>query len=153
MVHCVAINCQSSTDKGKRKEGISFHKFPWDRPAVLSTWVHNVRRQGWYPKKSSSQLCSVHFKEDCFIKDVQGQIMGEDFTSKRKKLKIDAVPTVFTFAFGRMGAVATPTPSHATVRRVRTHTERRIEVAEKRKVNWSMLYKSASIYFIMFDSE
>lgn len=52
-------------------------------PKDYSTWVKNMGRQDWVPRKYST-LCSEHFDSDCF--DVRGN---------RKYLKPGSVPTIF----------------------------------------------------------
>ena len=54
---CVAYGC---TNRMKKGENISFHRFPHNKPDLLQKWVQAVRRQNWYPKKNSL-ICSVHF--------------------------------------------------------------------------------------------
>ena len=61
------------------------YRFPKD-PELKRKWVKNVSRSGWIPS-SSSNLCSLHFERWHFHSE------GEE--KKRKKLKPEAVPTIF----------------------------------------------------------
>ncbi|XP_053321801.1 THAP domain-containing protein 2-like [Spea bombifrons] len=78
---CAAINCTSRQTRGCGK---SFHRFPHGRPDVLKKWVLNMRRDKYKPS-SKAVLCSDHFEELCF-----------DRTGQTIRLRIDAVPTVFS---------------------------------------------------------
>ncbi|XP_068090332.1 THAP domain-containing protein 3-like isoform X2 [Hyperolius riggenbachi] len=82
MPACAAINCTSRQTRGCGK---SFHRFPHGRPEILKKWVINMRRDTFKPS-SKAVLCSDHFEEYCF-----------DRTGQTIRLRIDAVPTVFSF--------------------------------------------------------
>ena len=87
---CVAAGCDSVSGKG-----CSFHKFPKNE-ALRRRWVNAVKRQrsNWNGPSADSQLCSNHFTEDCFVTD--GFRFREAMGIKTlKRLKPDAVPTVF----------------------------------------------------------
>ena len=64
---------------------ISFFHFPHKNPPVLKQWANAVNRLHWFPK-DYSLICSVHFKESCFI--VRPGKRG-------RLLKDGAVPTEF----------------------------------------------------------
>ncbi|KAM4053832.1 THAP domain-containing protein 2-like [Anomaloglossus baeobatrachus] len=82
MPACAAINCTSRQTRGCGK---SFHRFPHGRPEILKMWVTNMRRDTFKPS-CKAVLCSDHFEEFCF-----------DRTGQTIRLRVDAVPTVFTF--------------------------------------------------------
>ncbi|XP_072260634.1 THAP domain-containing protein 1-like [Pyxicephalus adspersus] len=82
MPACAAINCTSRQTRGCGK---SFHRFPHGRPEILKKWVMNMRRDTFKPS-SKAVLCSDHFEEYCF-----------DRTGQTIRLRVDAVPTVFSF--------------------------------------------------------
>ncbi|KAG8595048.1 hypothetical protein GDO81_001405 [Engystomops pustulosus] len=82
MPACAAINCTSRQTRGCGK---SFHRFPHGRPEILKKWVTNMRRDTFKPS-CKAVLCSDHFEECCF-----------DRTGQTIRLRIDAVPTVFSF--------------------------------------------------------
>ncbi|KAM9329009.1 THAP domain-containing protein 2-like [Gastrophryne carolinensis] len=83
MPACAALNCSSRQTRGCGK---SFHRFPHNRPEVLKIWVMNMKRNTFKPS-SKAVLCSDHFEERCF-----------DRTGQTIRLRVDAVPTVFTFS-------------------------------------------------------
>ncbi|KAM5194719.1 THAP domain-containing protein 2-like isoform 2-T2 [Mantella aurantiaca] len=82
MPACAAINCTSRQTRGCGK---SFHRFPHGRPEILKKWVMNMKRDTFKPS-SKAVLCSDHFEEFCF-----------DRTGQTIRLRVDAVPTVFSF--------------------------------------------------------
>ena len=85
---CVAAGCSNTPS-----ERISLHKFPAD-PKLREKWVKQVRRTRaqWTPTKHSV-LCSEHFSEDSF--EVDSAIAATFGISKKRRLKSDAVPTIF----------------------------------------------------------
>lgn len=85
---CVAAGCSNTPS-----ERISLHKFPADLK-LREKWVKQVRRTRaqWTPTKHSV-LCSEHFSEDSF--EVDSAIAATFGISKKRRLKPDAVPTIF----------------------------------------------------------
>lgn len=84
MVHsCAAYNCVERRLNGS---DISFHTFP-KNDKLKKQWIIAIRRKNYKPGKSA-KICSKHFTPDSF--DTSGW-------SSKRKLKIDAVPSVFNF--------------------------------------------------------
>ncbi len=85
---CVAAGCSNTPT-----ERISLHKFPTD-PKLREKWVKQVRRTRaqWTPTKHFV-LCSEHFSEDSF--EVDSAIAATFGISNKRRLKPDAVPTIF----------------------------------------------------------
>lgn len=79
--NCAAAGCAATYNK---HINISFHRFPLD-PKRRKEWVRLVRRKNFVPGKHTF-LCSKHFEASCF-----------DLTGQTRRLKIDAVPTIFDF--------------------------------------------------------
>ncbi|XP_074082257.1 THAP domain-containing protein 2 [Macrotis lagotis] len=79
--NCAAAGCAATYD---RRVNVSFHRFPLD-PQRRKEWVRLVRRKNFVPGKHTF-LCSKHFEASCF-----------DLTGQTRRLKIDAVPTIFDF--------------------------------------------------------
>ena len=79
---CVVYGCTNRQEKGGN---ISFFHFPHKNPPVLKQWANAVNQLHWFPK-DHSLICSIHFKESCFI--VRPGKRG-------RLLKDGAVPTEF----------------------------------------------------------
>ncbi|KAM8982093.1 THAP domain-containing protein 2 [Sarcophilus harrisii] len=79
--NCAAAGCAATYNK---HINISFHRFPLD-PQRRKEWVRLVRRKNFVPGKHTF-LCSKHFEASCF-----------DLTGQTRRLKMDAVPTIFDF--------------------------------------------------------
>ena len=80
---CSAFGCSNNHMK-KGCENITFHVFPIGEPR-RSEWIKAVRRADWKPSKSSSYLCSEHFRKEDFKTN----------SSKKTLLKDGVVPSVF----------------------------------------------------------
>ncbi|KAG8186185.1 hypothetical protein JTE90_012009 [Oedothorax gibbosus] len=78
MTGCSAIGCTNRTE-----HGFSLKRFPSD-PHRRKLWALKVKRKNWVPS-INSYICEEHFDKDQFT----------DF--EKKKLKKDAVPTLFNF--------------------------------------------------------
>ncbi|XP_036595802.1 THAP domain-containing protein 2-like [Trichosurus vulpecula] len=79
--HCAAAGCSAVYNK---HVNISFHRFPKE-PKQRSEWVRLLRRDNFVPSKHAF-LCSRHFEASCF-----------DLTGQTRRLKTDAVPTLFYY--------------------------------------------------------
>ncbi|XP_037776360.1 THAP domain-containing protein 10-like isoform X2 [Penaeus monodon] len=92
MVYCAAAECKNATGCGK-----SFFNFPKDETR-RKEWVRRVNRGGpkpgqlWQPSQWH-RLCSDHFENSCFEKDLADSIGFKEVL--RPKLKQDAIPTIF----------------------------------------------------------
>ncbi|XP_049779106.1 THAP domain-containing protein 1-like [Schistocerca cancellata] len=80
---CAAMNCTNKFEKGTN---ITFHRFPFSKPQLFQKWLHAVRRQDFRPTEYHF-ICSDHFEESCFLANYVN----------RRKLKDDAVPSIFRF--------------------------------------------------------
>jgi len=86
---CIAAGCSNSYS-----DGVSLFSFPRD-PSLRARWNKQVQRTraDWRDATDYSVICSDHFTNDCFEK---GSIMASQFgIQKRRRLKPDAVPTIF----------------------------------------------------------
>uniref|UniRef100_A0A8D9AAK1 THAP domain-containing protein 2 n=1 Tax=Cacopsylla melanoneura TaxID=428564 RepID=A0A8D9AAK1_9HEMI len=79
MVTCSVHACENS--HGTR--GVSFHLFP-KKPERLAAWVAVVNKKDWTPK-SSSRICSAHFKEEDIDRTSLSVV----------RIREHAVPTIF----------------------------------------------------------
>ncbi|XP_043387596.1 THAP domain-containing protein 3 isoform X2 [Chelonia mydas] len=81
---CAALRC-SNRYSSRRRQQLTFHRFPLSRPELLARWVGNIGRGNFQPS-SHTVLCSQHFQPDCF-----------SAFGNRTNLKPNAVPTLFAF--------------------------------------------------------
>ena len=69
MVSCSAFGC---TNRSENCPEISFHRIPsWKKKELRKKWLHNIRRVGTLPSDQSFYICSSHFEENCFKRDLQ----------------------------------------------------------------------------------
>ena len=92
MPQCIAYGCNNRSEDASK--GISFFRLPLKNPELLKTWIVKLRLEN-PPIRESSRICSVHFSEDCFERDLKAELMPG--TKGRRRLKPDAVPTIFSF--------------------------------------------------------
>ena len=110
---CVAADCNT-----KSGMGYSLHGFPQDE-VLRKKWVRAVKRQrsNWEGPSSSSQLCSKHFEDHCFVTEGVRycEAMGVPTV---KRLKPDAVPTIFPRSIDYLESTSsTPTSRPLSERR------------------------------------
>ena len=87
---CVAAGCSNT-----HRDGVSLHKFPKDA-SLRQQWVRQVQRTraDWKEPSEHSVVCSAHFAEPCFEPD-SALALAMGLEKRKKKLKPDAVPTLF----------------------------------------------------------
>ena len=103
---CIAAGCDTVSGKG-----YSFHKFPKNE-TLRRRWVSAVKRQrsNWNGPLADSQLCSKHFMEDCFV--TEGiRFCDEMGIPTLKRLKSDAVPTIFARSVDNLQASISQSPT------------------------------------------
>ena len=98
--HCCVPMCTSNSAR-ETEEKISFHSFP--KGPLENVWIINIKRDvgQHFSMTSHTKVCSLHFTSDCFY----GGEHRRDATQKmsaqvRRKLRPDAVPTIFDFRLG-----------------------------------------------------
>ena len=89
MVTCCVPGC---TNYSAKSTNISYHKIPKD-PQLRKAWISDLRRENLPPLKNC-YVCSEHFDNESFKSDFIEQLIRE---KKRKRLKADAIPSIFTF--------------------------------------------------------
>ena len=88
MVYCMAFGC---TNDSRNTKNISYHKLP-DNNELKKVWLVKISRED--PKISkNSVLCSEHFEQDCFERDLKAELLG---TKRKAKLKSGAIPNIFS---------------------------------------------------------
>ncbi|KAG5858325.1 hypothetical protein JTB14_033292 [Gonioctena quinquepunctata] len=94
VIYCIAFGCKNEQDYRQ----ISFHGFPFKRPDILELWIKAVRRENWAPSRRS-KLCGDH-------------LLPTDYMVKSgcstKRLKPNAVPTVFSYPKHLLPKIAKP---------------------------------------------
>ena len=74
--------------------GKILYRFPSNNPELHKKWIIATKRDNWTPSKSAV-LCEKHFKpSDYFCNDIE---LPSNLCVKRKRLKPDAVPSIFDF--------------------------------------------------------
>ena len=114
--NCVAANCSNTYG-----HGVSLFKFPKDR-ALRQKWIRNVQktRANWDGPSEHSVLCSQHFESSCF--EVDSELAAQMGIQKRRRLKPDAVPTVFDRPAIQLPSLAQPEHGPSRVSRKRSST-------------------------------
>ena len=126
---CVAAGCSNT-----HGPNISLHRFP-SNPILRDKWTKQVNRTRahWKPTKHSV-LCSEHFTADCFIEE---PIIAAKFgISKGKRLKPDAVPSIFPRHFKSSASSAGPSSSSSTMtlkRQTETDTKSADDIPSSKK--------------------
>ena len=69
MPNCSAVGC---TNRSTDRPELSFHKLPSKKkPKLRNEWLQNIRRAGKLPQEQSFFICSEHFRNECFVRDLQ----------------------------------------------------------------------------------
>ena len=124
---CVAAGCSNTPSST-----VILFKFPND-PVLRDKWVKQVRRtRAEWEATEHSVLCSEHFSEDCFEADAA---LAQSFgLSKRRRLKPDAIPTIFHRPSGETASTSyairkrprdADTPTTSSIKRPRSAVEKR----------------------------
>ena len=135
---CSAYGCRTGYDTttNECKEGsdrsISMHRYPIDNKELCAKWIKANPRDGFVPTKYS-KICAIHFNENDFTYE------STDSNSRRvnklrisgietniKKLKPDAVPSIFPNAPQYLSKTTTPRSTKKST------TEQRITSANSR---------------------
>jgi len=80
---CAVAVCHSP--KG---EGISYHRFPKD-PNLRQKWINACLRKDAF-RPDFAQVCSQHFIDDDFDRDLRNELLG---LPTKRKLKASAIPS------------------------------------------------------------
>ena len=90
MVHCCVPEC---TNHSSKTETVSYHKIPNDQ-ALQKAWIGRIKREN-LPNLKNCYVCSDHFESTCFEVNLMEQLTG---MKRKRRLKKNAVPSVFTFS-------------------------------------------------------
>ncbi|XP_037499257.1 peroxynitrite isomerase THAP4-like [Rhipicephalus sanguineus] len=88
---CCAVGCTNHSSKTQR---VCYHHFPNDS-ALREKWISAIRRDNWLPSKWA-RVCSDHFSPESYKDSVHlMEAFGLSQQHFYRRLKADAVPTVF----------------------------------------------------------
>jgi len=95
MPECSAFGCNYTTKsmKSKKNPNISLHNFPKDEK-LMGRWIKAAR---CIRLSKDPRLCSQHFLPDDFEVSVPLQKKFLGHSRWKRKLKDNAVPTIFAF--------------------------------------------------------
>ena len=70
MLTCYAQGC---SNRSSTSSEITFHRLlsKSKRPSIRKKWLANIKRRGQLPKEEHFAICSQHYEEDCFEKDLK----------------------------------------------------------------------------------
>ena len=123
---CIVAGCDSVGGKD-----CSLHEFPKNE-AIRKKWIKAVKEQrsNWDGPSPYSLLCSLHFTDDCFIpKGVR--FRDELGMPTAKRLKPDAVPTIFARSINYMSAASSTSTAKPPCRPL---SEKREEQRQQKSV-------------------
>ena len=89
--NCAIAGCLNWRGKSQTDSSdviLSFHRFPKDE-VLCKTWVNRCCRQDLVNPKTAL-ICSVHFEESCFVRDLRNELLG---LPTRRILQDNALPT------------------------------------------------------------
>ena len=90
MPYCAVPNCRNGTGKGNIKQaGISYHRFPNDNSLAQAWWL-NIKRGGVLTGVKDPRVCSTHFKDDDFKRNLMHELLNPGSIPPIKK---DILPT------------------------------------------------------------
>lgn len=82
---CCAGGCENSSANQK---DLPFHGLPLNSKSLLSVWITKMKRDPrYFNVNRHTKICSEHFTSDDFINPY----------SSKKRLKADAVPSIFSW--------------------------------------------------------
>lgn len=88
MPQCAVVTCCNSHRKTKGKS-IRYHRFPSDA-TTRAQWIRACGKQSF--NTLTARICSRHFSEKSYERDVQHELLG---LPSRSRLRKGAVPNLF----------------------------------------------------------
>lgn len=83
---CTVVSCNNSL--AKTGKSVRYHRFPRNK-SIRRLWEQRCGRDGsWNP--GACHICSDHFSEDCYERDLRSELLGEPI---KKRLKKCSIPT------------------------------------------------------------
>ena len=76
MVTCIAINCTNATRNGHKgaDKQIKFHIIPKDIH-LRKKWITSIKRKN-PPLTDKSAVCSAHFLDSDYLRDMRAELLG-----------------------------------------------------------------------------
>ena len=94
---CSAVGCKSGYDSNGDDSHVTLHSFPQDAE-LREKWIRAIPRKDFVPS-TYSRLCSLHFQQCDFLDartdSNKSRLKNKSCTPLRRRLKPDAVPSVF----------------------------------------------------------
>lgn len=90
MPHCYVYGCFNNNRSVKKVKKVKFYRFPKNE-YLRQKWMDACERD--YINLSTATVCSEHFAEDCFFKNLKHTLLNYCPVNTRN-IKDDAVPTV-----------------------------------------------------------
>lgn len=84
---CCAIGGCTNHGRHQKELGILFHRFPKNAEIRLR-WINACKRSDQF-NSDIARVCSAHFDESDYIRDLQNELLSLPL---RRKLKLDAIP-------------------------------------------------------------
>ena len=74
MPSCAAFVCTNHSNENKT---LKFHQIPDEgrNKQLWQQWSNNIRRAGELPKDKSFYICSEHFEDDCYERDLKVSVL------------------------------------------------------------------------------
>lgn len=119
---CTVAVCNNSAIKTAGK-GIIYHSFPRNSE-LRAIWVQKCKRDGVWNADSCS-VCSVHFTDDCYERDLQAELLGYP---PKKKLKLNAVPTLHLLPKSQSSVPTTESTKARAIRHLRRNRKKEVNV-------------------------
>lgn len=85
MKYCAVTICNNR--QGKNRGDVSFHRFPASE-TLRKVWLLRCGRDENFDC-AQGRVCSVHFAEEDFERDLRGELLGEPL---KKRLKPEVIP-------------------------------------------------------------
>ena len=100
MPNCAAFGC---TNRSSEKPSLLFRQIPsGTRDKQLRTrWLNNIKRDGELPKNNSFYICSEHFEDECFERDLKVRFKFSSYLVRMGYYNRKYTNSCYCFSFRR----------------------------------------------------